>query len=111
MSLSKSLYCPCCHEETLEVRFDKHQRPYAVCDSCSVKIFGRGAKTIVGLTLTSDVVGAYASRVATDRASWEIAQKTRARVEGELRGLVARAAAATAATIADAPAAAAGGAR
>lgn len=76
-----------------------------------MKIFGRGAKTIVGLTLTSDVVGAYAARVASDRASWEIAQKTRARVEGELRGLVARPAVATAASLADAPAAAAGGAR
>ena len=104
------LHCPCCHDPTLEIRWDKHLRPYATCDSCSVKIFGRGARAIVGLTLTSELVEALAARMRTDRASLEHAMEVRARVEASLR-VGAAPVSATAASLAEQPLAAAGGAR
>lgn len=104
------LHCPCCHEQSLEIRFDKNQRPYSVCDSCGTKIFGRGIRALIGLHLASDVIGALAERTRSDVAAWERAREVRARVERTYGGLHARTAEPVAATAAE-PVAAAGGAR
>ena len=104
------LTCPCCHEpERLETRFDVKSRPYLTCVSCSVRIFPRGASSIVGLALLSPIADSLAARIKNDRAEWERSQETRRRVEESLTRAPANAPANATAADLTAPLVAAGG--
>jgi hypothetical protein len=61
--------------------------------------------------MVSPLTDALRERIAKDRSEWERAQETRRRVEAAMTRRTAPVEAATAASLADAPAAAAGGAR
>lgn len=86
-------------------------RPYLTCGSCSVRIFPRGVSSLVGLAMVSPLTDALRERIKSDRDEWNRAQETRHRVEAAMTHRTAPVEAATAATLADAPTAAAGGAR
>ena len=36
----KEFQCPIC-SENLEIRMDKHEKPYCICDDCGVQLFIR----------------------------------------------------------------------
>lgn len=82
---TERMACPCCFETELEIRFDKHGRPYCTCGACSARIFPRGMQSLVNLAILSPLASAMAERIATDREEWERAQATRIRVEASLR--------------------------
>ena len=46
--VGKEFSCPLCDDD-LDIRLDKHNKPYCVCDSCGVQLFirkDRGVKEL-----------------------------------------------------------------
>jgi hypothetical protein len=48
--------CPLCLCPRAFVKWDKNQRPYAVCQGCGGRMFFRGAQSLRGLALIETVV-------------------------------------------------------
>lgn len=84
------LTCPCCLDRSpsLETRLDIKSRPYMVCTSCSARLFIRGAQSLVGLAMLNPLAAALAEQIVSDRATWDLLQTTRRRVEASLRPTV-----------------------
>ena len=50
-------FCPFCLQQGLLVKFDKKNRPYAVCERCSSRVFIRSLMHLGSLYYWSDVIG------------------------------------------------------
>lgn len=50
------IFCPFCLQQGLLVKFDKKNRPYAVCERCSSRIFIRSIMHLGSLYFWSDFI-------------------------------------------------------
>jgi DNA-directed RNA polymerase subunit RPC12/RpoP len=66
----------CLAPEAAHFRFDKHGRPYVVCDACGTRVFMKSLRCLRGPALVTPLVEAMMKRLTTNADDYAQAEQT-----------------------------------